>query len=82
MKINVAKSLAPAFDTVFWDVQKHQHTYYWLAGAGPSDGGVDCGYMRRPEFLSKIFTNLDSAKQVKGGVKWDAKNSGPCRNQR
>lgn len=32
MKINVAKSLAPAFDTVFWDVQKHQHTYYWLAG--------------------------------------------------
>ena len=32
MKINVAKSIAPAFDAVFWDVQKHQHTYYWLAG--------------------------------------------------
>lgn len=32
MKINVAKSIAPAFDTVFWDAQKHQHTYYWLAG--------------------------------------------------
>ena len=32
MKINVAKSIAPAFDTVFWDVQRHGHTYYWLAG--------------------------------------------------
>ena len=32
MKINVAKSIAPAFDTVFWDAQEHRHTYYWLAG--------------------------------------------------
>lgn len=32
MKVNVAESIAPAFDTVFWDAQEHRHTYYWLAG--------------------------------------------------
>ena len=32
MKVNVADSMGPAFDPVFWDAQQHGHTYYWLAG--------------------------------------------------
>lgn len=32
MKVNVADRISPAFDTVFWDVQRHGHTFYWLAG--------------------------------------------------
>lgn len=29
MKVNVADSMGPAFDPVFWDAQQHGHTYYW-----------------------------------------------------
>ena len=32
MKVNVADSMGPAFDPVFWDAQDHGHTFYWLAG--------------------------------------------------
>lgn len=32
MKVNVADRISPAFDDVFWDVQEHKHTYYFLAG--------------------------------------------------
>ena len=32
MKVNVADSMGPAFDPVFWDAQQHGHTYYWLVG--------------------------------------------------
>lgn len=30
--IDIAKITSPAFDSVFWDVQKHRHTHYWLKG--------------------------------------------------
>ena len=32
MEINIAKHIAPSFDKVFWDVQAHRHTFYWLPG--------------------------------------------------
>ena len=32
MEINIGKHIAPSFDRVFWDVQNHRHTFYWLPG--------------------------------------------------
>ena len=32
MEINIADRIARSFDTVFWDVQDHGHTFYWLPG--------------------------------------------------
>ncbi|EGS36194.1 PBSX family phage terminase large subunit [Megasphaera sp. UPII 135-E] len=32
MKVNVASSISPSFDGVFFDIQEHKHTHYWLAG--------------------------------------------------
>ncbi len=32
MEINIADCIAKSFDTVFWDVQDHGHTFYWLPG--------------------------------------------------
>lgn len=32
MKVNVASSISPSFDGVFFDAQDHKHTHYWLAG--------------------------------------------------
>lgn len=32
MEINIADSIARSFDSVFWDVQDHGHTFYWLPG--------------------------------------------------
>lgn len=32
MKVNIADMVAPSFDDVFFDVQEHKHTFYWLAG--------------------------------------------------
>mgnify|MGYP000873233692 FL=1 len=30
--VNVAELIAPSFDGVFYDVQEHRYTHYWLAG--------------------------------------------------
>ena len=30
--VNVAELVAPSFDHVFYDVQEHRYTHYWLAG--------------------------------------------------
>lgn len=32
MEINIADCIARSFDSVFWDVQDHGHTFYWLPG--------------------------------------------------
>lgn len=32
MNINIADAISPAFDTVFYDVLNHEHTYYWMKG--------------------------------------------------
>lgn len=32
MQVNVASSISPSFDGVFYDIQEHKYTYYWLAG--------------------------------------------------
>lgn len=32
MEINIADRIARSFDSVFWDVQVHGHTFYWLPG--------------------------------------------------
>lgn len=32
MEINIADRIARSFDSVFWDVQNHGHTFYWLPG--------------------------------------------------
>lgn len=32
MKVNVASSISPSFDGVFFDIQEHKYTHYWLAG--------------------------------------------------
>lgn len=32
MQVNVASSISPSFDGVFFDIQEHKHTHYWLAG--------------------------------------------------
>lgn len=32
MEINIADCIARSFDSVFWDVQDHGHTFYWLLG--------------------------------------------------
>lgn len=32
MEINIADRIARSFDSVFWDVQDHGHTFYWLPG--------------------------------------------------
>lgn len=32
MELNIADHIAPSFDDVFWDVQAHGHTFYWLPG--------------------------------------------------
>ncbi|MDO4920937.1 MAG: PBSX family phage terminase large subunit [Phascolarctobacterium sp.] len=32
MEFNIASITAPAFDIVFYDLQAHKHTFYWLAG--------------------------------------------------
>lgn len=32
MEINIADRIARCFDRVFWDVQDHGHTFYWLPG--------------------------------------------------
>lgn len=32
MKVNVASLVSPAFDDAFWDIQEHEHTFYWFAG--------------------------------------------------
>lgn len=32
MEINIADRIARSFDRVFWDVQEHGHTFYWLPG--------------------------------------------------
>lgn len=32
MEVNIASIIAPSFDCVFWDVQRHNHTFYWLPG--------------------------------------------------
>lgn len=31
-QVNIADIIAPSFDDVFWDIQSHDHTFYWLAG--------------------------------------------------
>ena len=33
--VNVAELVAPSFDGIFYDVQEHRYTHYWLAG-GPT----------------------------------------------
>ena len=30
--VNIASLIAPSFDGVFFDVQRHKYTHYWLAG--------------------------------------------------
>ena len=30
--VNLADFVSPAFDDVFWDIQEHGHTFYWLNG--------------------------------------------------
>lgn len=32
MQVNVASSISPSFDDVFYDIQEHKYTHYWLAG--------------------------------------------------
>lgn len=32
MQTNIAELITPAFDGVFYDVQEHEHTHYWLKG--------------------------------------------------
>ena len=32
MQVNVASSISPSFDGVFYDIQEHKYTHYWLAG--------------------------------------------------
>lgn len=32
MQVNVASSISPSFDVVFYDIQEHKYTHYWLAG--------------------------------------------------
>lgn len=32
IEINIADRIAWSFDSVFWDVQDHGHTFYWLPG--------------------------------------------------
>lgn len=31
-RVNVAELIAPSFDGIFFDVQEHRYTHYWLAG--------------------------------------------------
>ena len=31
-RVNVAELIAPSFDNLFYDVQEHRYTHYWLAG--------------------------------------------------
>ena len=30
-RVNVAELIAPSFDGLFFDVQEHRYTHYWLA---------------------------------------------------
>ncbi len=30
--VNIASLIAPSFDSIFFDVQRHKYTHYWLAG--------------------------------------------------
>lgn len=32
MQVNVASSISPSFDGVFYDIQEHKYMHYWLAG--------------------------------------------------
>ncbi len=45
MKINIADCIAPSFDSVFWDVQQHGHTHYWLPGGRGSTKSSFLGIM-------------------------------------
>lgn len=29
---DISKITAPAFDNVFWDIEEHKYTHYWLKG--------------------------------------------------
>lgn len=51
MKVNIADITSPAFDPVFWDIQEHKHTFYWLAGGRGSTKSSFIGGIEVPILL-------------------------------
>ena len=47
-KVNIANLIAPSFDEVFFDVEKHLHTFYLLAGGRGSAKSSFVGGIRIP----------------------------------
>ena len=51
MEVNIANIISPAFDPVFWDIQQHTHTFYWLAGGRGSTKSSFIGGIEVPTLL-------------------------------
>lgn len=53
-RVNVAELIAPSFDGIFFDVQEHRYTHYWLAGGrGSTKSSLDnfpYGYRFRKKY--------------------------------
>lgn len=80
MEINIADRIARSFDSVFWDVQDHGHTFYWLPGGRGSTKSSFVGIevplllMQRPQchavVLRKVGNTIKNSvyPQIQWGI--------------
>lgn len=84
MEINIADRIARSFDSVFWDVQDHGHTFYWLPGGRGSTKSSFVGIevplllMQHPQFHAVVLRKVGNTikNSVYPQVQWGIEQLG------
>lgn len=84
MEINIADRIARSFDSVFWDVQVHGHTFYWLPGGRGSTKSSFVGIevplllMQHPQCHAVVLRKVGNAikNSVYPQIQWGIEQLG------
>ncbi len=66
MSSRLTNFIAPSFYDLFWDIQEHRHTHYWLSGGRGStkssfvSGMIPLGMMENPDRNAIVFRRYGS----------------------
>ena len=76
--VNIASLIAPSFDGIFFDVQRHKYTHYWLAGGRGSTKSsfaslnVPLGILQNPDCHAVVLRKVGNTlrNSVYNQVEW------------
>ena len=76
--VNIANLIAPSFDGIFFDVQRHKYTHYWLAGGRGSTKSsfaslnVPLGILQNPDCHAVVLRKVGNTlrNSVYNQVEW------------